>query len=1030
MTASQRPPVVGYSRDGKVRVPSSARWMAAALCMVAGPGDAGAVFFVDNFVNDDVTRSDSHPGFWATHTESAAGSIRENIGNDNLLTLSIGDVDASAQGVAIYSAPRSAFDFFRAAPTNAFTVRRIDMSGTAAPADRIFRFDILAESGATTSFDSASDGIRIEVRADGNVRAYKKIDGTQSTIGSYQKAQDVYPNFIRLRLKQRGTGSFELKLYYPDAVASIETIKADHGIDKGAWGDGSGATAVRLEARREGTAALTHKVTITDIYVQDVPDDHVKTTPPPGVSPTDEYYLQGMLNVQNPPYNCVGDGSTDNSIALQSAINDAIEHNLILYIPRGTYVVSRTMYFMQKVYLRDQVSDGELGRKIALNLGGKVHTVIGERPPFRPVIKLVTAEPFTNRAAVNYWNQTYIEGPNVGTDRPQNGQANIGYNNTFRNLIVDVGGVAGAFGIEGSMAQGTSFQDIKVIATGAKAGLHRLCGVAGGYYNIEIEGGQYGIYVPGDKSIDAEYPTINGLVLRNQTASAILYNGPTPLTIAGFHVVKNAAPAITLSNAWHLSSASLAAVGGIIEYASQNQGEVLSNPSRRVCYFRDVYVKNAAEVSAIGAVPLNGLGWGYIAEYALNGYNARNVSRSILDGTVVGAQGAETIADTVVSGVAEPSADIVLRHAWDPLCFPDFSDPDVANLKTDFGAVGNGAADDFDAFTNAIARAEKIYLPRGSYHCREPITLGADTKLFGAGIASTSIDQAIQTVDSKLGTAILSQMRVPGITWRVGRDSMIRNVSGGTVRASGSGGGRWFGVYPRLSGSSQSVLVSGTTEPLHIYNMNVERIAHEPQSEIRDSRNVFVYGLKGENTTGGGLLYATVLKFSGCTNVALFGYGGVCQCSNDHQLVTVSDCADVVAANVNNLPRGNTGGDTLNVWHGGGKTAAIPFDDACAALRHGNLDLVSVTTKRPAPRLGIARDGGLFSIRGFRFRAGDACVLECSPNLIDWEPMTEGVAPSGPILFYPGCGNETNWTVAADPGLAQEFFRVRWSPGM
>jgi len=422
--------------------------MAVALCMVAGPGDAGAVFFVDNFVNDDVTRSDSHPGFWGTHTESAAGSIRENIGNDNLLTLSTGDGDASAQGVAIYSAPRSEFDFFRAAPTNTFTVRRINMSGT---------------------------------------------------------------------------GSFELKLYYPDEIASIETIKADHGIDKAVWGDGSGATAVRLEARRAGTAALTHKVTITDIYVQDVPDDHVKTTPPPGVSPTDEYYLQGMLNAQNPPYHCVGDGATDNSIALQSAINDAIEHNLILYIPRGTYVVGRTMYFMQKVYLRDQVSDGELGRKIALNLGSKVHTVIGERPPFRPVIKLVTAE---------------------------------------------------------------------------------------------------------------------------------------------------------------------------------------------------------------------------------------------------------------------------------------------------------------------------------------PITLGADTKLFGAGIASTSIVQAIQTVDSKVGTAILSQMRVPGITWRVGRDSMIRNVSGGTVRASGSGGGRWFGVYPRLSGSSQSVLVSGTTEPLHIYNMNVERINHEPQSEIRDAMNVFVYGTKGEILPG------------------------------------------------------------------------------------------------------------------------------------------------------------------------------------
>ncbi|MFZ5830732.1 MAG: glycosyl hydrolase family 28-related protein [Planctomycetota bacterium] len=926
------------------------RVMAIAVFLGAGASNVQAVFFVDNFQNDNVADSDSYQGFWSAHAQTSAGSVLENVDNDNLLTFTISDANSVGQSASLYSGLRGEFDFFRATPIT-FTVRRLDMSGTAPAAHRVFRFDVLAETGPETSFDTVKDGFRIEVRADGNVFVYQKAAGIGSTIGTYRKAADVYPHFIRLNLKQRGRNSFQLKLYYPDAVASIETIAADHGIDKSDWGDGSGAAAIRLEAYRDGSAALSSKATITDVYVQDTPDNHVRTAPPPGVSPSDPWYAQHrMLNVKHAPYHCKGDGVTDDSIALQRAINDALEYNLAVYIPRGTYIVDRTLYFMQKIYLREAVTaaDSELGRKIGLNLGNKVHTIVGERAPHRPVIKLATSASFENKALLSYWNQTYLEGPRVGTDNPDHFQANIGYNNTFKNLVVDVSGIPGAVGIRGSMAQGTTFQDIKVIATGAKAGFHRLCGVAGGYYNIEVEGGEYGIYLPRTNDPrDVQYPTMNGLVLKNQSVSAILLdNGSHPLTIAGFRIQKRSAPAITLGGAHHLSGSSITAVGGIVEFTEPGQMEVVENANHRVCYLRDVYVKHAKLVSAKGAAPLNGAGWSHIREYAFNGHNAVNVSHSILDGVVVSAKGAETVKETVTSGVQPPVDDIVRRHIWDALTFPDFTDPDVRNIKEDFGAKGDGETDDYDAFVKAIAQAEKIYVPSGRYHCRAPLVLKEHTKLIGAGISRTSIDQPVETVDSAAGTAILSQLRVPSVTWRVGRHSMIRNASVGALRASGSGGGRWFAAYPRLGGSSPSISVIGTNEPLHIYNMNVERVNSEPQSEIRSASNVFLYGVKGENNTTGvarGRKYcATVVELSGCRNVGLFTYCGVCRLpKSGYQLVKVADCEDVVAANINNISFGQGNGDTINLWKGTTKTGAIQFDDACAVLRSGRVDLVT-----------------------------------------------------------------------------------------
>lgn len=51
----------------------------------------------------------------------------------------------------------------------------------------------------------------------------------------------------------------------------------------------------------------------------------------------------GVVDVSKPPYNARGDGRTDDTAALQQALADHPNRGSILYLPRGTYVVSDTL---------------------------------------------------------------------------------------------------------------------------------------------------------------------------------------------------------------------------------------------------------------------------------------------------------------------------------------------------------------------------------------------------------------------------------------------------------------------------------------------------------------------------------------------------------------------------------------------------------------------------------------------------------------------------------------------------------------
>jgi hypothetical protein len=569
----------------------------------------------------------------------------------------------------------------------------------------------------------------------------------------------------------------------------------------------------------------------------------------------DDYLVQsGYLPVTR--FGADPTGVRDATGAIQRCIDEAYRNHLACYFPAGTYLVSGPLRALQRA--------GEMTDAHAL-IGGAKH---GRRPVIKLRDRTLTGEPT----------------PVVLLQaRNPDGQENLpdAYNLLFRGIDLDLGeGNSGAIGVQLHGAQGCAVQDTKISGRGFYAGLKHLAGSGACYGNIEVDGGDYGIDAAQDNAKD---PVIAGLVLRHQRVAAFLFDPYTALTVVGFRFEGIRGPLITLKRRTANCTGHLGLIDGVIEMPDAT-APALHNIDRSI-FLKDVYVRNAAViVQNDQGPPLAGTpgGWTRVNEYSFfHGPESR-----LVDGKLGG--GELAVSDTVRHYAGAIPADGVTRNLWDEAAFPSPEERDRFVNVADFGADRRNGADAAPAIQRAIDQAARegkaVFLPKGDYRVAQTIRLRAGTRLIGVSrnlsvlyadnewqaatdtpmlATDGGADATTQLAFFKLHLGDDLRHRIRWLDWTAGRRSVVREVwfekrwhaspyAQQCIRISGSGGGRWYGLFTRTGGPAsrppafRHLLVEGTTEPLHLYAYCPEYALSDCQAEFRRAQNVFVYGLKAE----------------------------------------------------------------------------------------------------------------------------------------------------------------------------------------
>ncbi len=657
-------------------------------------------------------------------------------------------------------------------------------------------------------------------------------------------------------------------------------------------------------------------------------------------------------------------GVKDSTAALQKALDDAHDYRLTAFFPAGIYLVSNTLHFVKKY-----------GNDFDLELRYST-TLVGSIKGQRPIIKLKDNAPGFNdpkkiKPVLAVWRKrtpAAFGTPGNKLGDPETGDGDniawyaTGYLQRIQGIEIHCGrGNAGAVGVFFRAAQDSHIEDVRVVATGAFAGFYGIPSRASaGAANIEVEGGQYGVYLPRDAG-----SVIVGAVLRNQTVEAIHTEDFVPTAVIGFKIVKSKGPVVRVISRGADNVGTLSLVDGIVELSGG--GEAFNNEAGKNFYIRNVYVKGTSTlVKSASATALSTGQWSRIVEYAYTQRNDR--SFNLINGSMN-----QNEINTIKSQASAPPNNLITRHIWQGL--PSFEEALVANV-TDLGATGNDASDDTLAIQRAIDQAAsangKVFLPKGEYFISQPLKLRANTQLFGVARHLTWIRTAsswkptqltpmIQTVNDAEAKTYLGHLTLiyesgddthdwfNPINWRAGRNSMVvgvftsANGFGSTTQPraefyiSGNGGGRWYFMGRHQSKANthpgyRHVLIEGTTQPLRWYGMNLEKPFSDFNSEIKGAANIRIFGVKVEGRE-------RVMNVNNSTNVAVISAGAMRDSprpKNGAHFDVTGTSNNVLMANINpqNHPPDDAGDHTVRDVSGTG----IVYPGMVGLFKRGAID--------------------------------------------------------------------------------------------
>ncbi|MCB0421768.1 MAG: hypothetical protein KDD61_12280 [Bdellovibrionales bacterium] len=640
--------------------------------------------------------------------------------------------------------------------------------------------------------------------------------------------------------------------------------------------------------------------------------------PLPSPEPKDYAFYRSMGFVNVTEFGATPDDGKLDTQAIQNAVNYAFENSLVVYFPSGEFLVDKTIYMRQKD--KNVTSDYNRTR-----VG---HFLIGSYQGARPVIRLkdgvfnsctgncVTSPsismpgtkickvttPTAIQAVFHFYRDHH--GCTKETQGPEFNNGADHWNAVVRNIDFDLGkNNSSAAAIRMLAAEGSTIQEVKIMAHGAFSGIYRFPSSGGSINNLEVIGGKHGIFADNGRG---GVSLLNNITLSEQTSTPLLINTIYPTTIVGLKATLNNVSLLDRSNNYiHITKNHIALIDGQIEFANNsNNRPVIQNDFRSI-YLKNVFVKGASTIVNSTSnnkklLASNSSTWTRVNEYSYAG-TFKDISQFGEFGKLV--NGAKTDSDyflintsnkglttsnvTLSQTVASPPEDLISKHQWtDQLC--NLEDSQFIDVR-DYGATPDDNKDDSQAIQDAIDNApsfgNKVYLPKGTYKISRTLQLKYNTQLCGAsrfntilstdGWTPSSNTPVIQSNGSAGARSTISEFkielfnqRIYALRWISGRDSIVKDVWVFTMNAwtnsdtigrqrmiiTETGGGKWYNILGQVGGKPQEhsqtrhFLVDGTSEPLTFYYFHNQYITpvRAPMSEIRNSSNVTIFAGKNE----------------------------------------------------------------------------------------------------------------------------------------------------------------------------------------
>lgn len=529
-------------------------------------------------------------------------------------------------------------------------------------------------------------------------------------------------------------------------------------------------------------------------------------------------------------------GVTDSTRAIQDAIDQAYKKKGAAFFPPGTYLVSDSL-----VALKDRTG----------SIGPAFHIIGSTAGAELPTIKLksnsfndgksnndTVMENGVKKAVIHMWACKFVEkntdGGKTECDPPYNDQLGD-VNNTNGNTAMLLGNSIqnlrfviepnnpDAIGIRITGNQRNALSNIVVESTDAFAGIYGSVGTNSVNQDITVIGGKYGVY-----GSYGGWGAYTNVTLKNQEILAFTsHNGP-PVSVNGFEIVKDSAPAVgevvgvnyTGDNTHH--NGALSFNDGVINFRNSSEDAAFITPQGNQIVAVNVFVNKAAHLvqTEDQKYPGNANGWSKIntfantmpevgyklvegqetqTDYAPDGtFVTQNVSapdayklkmnHGVEKGKILSPDQLLSLSKTPGSGVVN-----VVDKGMTPLALP----------------LNNNAPDYSEKLNELFAdpTVKYVFVPKGIYPIKNTLTLGKDTMLIGVSPEFSIIrshpqwrpngkTDVLTTVNDASATTMIANIKIQHdaskdndkfdtIHWKAGKKSVIYYINADTYGALG-----------------------------------------------------------------------------------------------------------------------------------------------------------------------------------------------------------------------------------------------------